>query len=44
MRAQSISMDEVTDQGWGLLSKINLPGGGSLGVYQPRHPRPEPMS
>ena len=28
----------VTDQGWGLLTTIRLPGGGSLGLYQPRHP------
>jgi catechol 2,3-dioxygenase-like lactoylglutathione lyase family enzyme len=30
----------VTDQGWGLLTKIRLPGGGELGLYEPRHPRP----
>ena len=28
----------VTDQGWGLLTAIRLPGGGSLGLYEPRHP------
>lgn len=28
----------VTDQGWGLLTAIRLPGGGELGLYQPRHP------
>jgi predicted enzyme related to lactoylglutathione lyase len=28
----------VTDQGWGLLSYIKLPGDGELGLYQPRHP------
>lgn len=30
----------VRDQGWGLLSQVHLPGGGRLGVYQPRHARP----
>jgi catechol 2,3-dioxygenase-like lactoylglutathione lyase family enzyme len=30
---------EVTDEGWGLLTRIRLPGGGELGLYQPRHPR-----
>ena len=34
----------VQDMGWGLLSQLTLPGGGNLGVYQPRHARPEPMS
>jgi hypothetical protein len=34
----------VSDQPWGLLTHIDLPGGGKLGVYQPRHVRPEPMT
>jgi len=28
------------DQGWGVLTQLSLPGGGQLGVYEPRHPRP----
>ncbi len=28
----------VTDQGWGRLSTIRLPGGGRLGLYEARHP------
>jgi hypothetical protein len=34
----------VSDQGWGLLTAIALPGGVELGLYQPRHPTalPEP--
>ncbi|ETK35563.1 VOC family protein [Microbispora sp. ATCC PTA-5024] len=28
----------VSDQGWGLLSAVRLPGGGELGLYEPRHP------
>ncbi len=31
---------EVTDAGWGLLTAIRLPGGGELGLYEPRHPSP----
>jgi predicted enzyme related to lactoylglutathione lyase len=30
----------VSDVGWGLLTAIRLPGGGELGLYQPRHPSP----
>jgi catechol 2,3-dioxygenase-like lactoylglutathione lyase family enzyme len=30
----------VTDEGFGLLTAIELPGGGRLGLYEPRHPRP----
>lgn len=30
-----------SDQDWGRLAFIHLPGGGRLGIYQPRHPQPE---
>ncbi|MFI5892617.1 VOC family protein [Actinoplanes sp. NPDC051513] len=28
----------AADRGWGLLTGIRLPGGGQLGLYEPRHP------
>jgi hypothetical protein len=28
----------ASDQGWGLLASIKLPGGSDLSLYQPRHP------
>ena len=28
----------VADRGWGLLTGVRLPGGGEVGLYQPRHP------
>ena len=28
----------VRDQGWGLWTSIQLPSGGTVGLYQPRHP------
>ncbi len=31
---------EVETVGWGRLTRIGLPGGGKLGLYQPRHERP----
>ena len=40
MTAHDISCGPVQDQGWGLLTQVMLPGGGKLGVYQPRHARP----
>jgi hypothetical protein len=30
----------VAEERWGLVTGIALPGGGSLGLYEPRHPRP----
>ena len=43
MKKHSITCSEPQDQGWGILTQLKLPGGGSLGVYQPRHERPEKM-
>jgi catechol 2,3-dioxygenase-like lactoylglutathione lyase family enzyme len=37
--SKGVRCAEVTDEGWGLLTHIRLPGGGQLGLYQPRHPR-----
>lgn len=28
----------VSDEGWGLLTALQVPGGGTLGLYEPRHP------
>jgi hypothetical protein len=43
MEEQNIVCGALQDQGWGILTELTLPGGGKLGVYQPRHARPEPM-
>lgn len=29
---------EVSDEGWGLLTSMRLPGGMEISLYQPRHP------
>jgi catechol 2,3-dioxygenase-like lactoylglutathione lyase family enzyme len=31
---------EITEQRWGLTTSLRFPGGGELGLYEPRHPRP----
>lgn len=28
------------DVGWGVLTAMKLPGGGEIGLYEPRHPSP----
>ena len=33
---------EVSDEGWGVLAHIEVPGMGRLGLYEPRHPSPLP--
>jgi hypothetical protein len=44
MTKRKVECSEIHNQGWGMLTQITLPGGGKLGVYQPRHARPEPMN
>lgn len=44
MDRHGIASSPVQDEAWGRITKLTLPGGGKLGVYQPRHARPEPMS
>jgi catechol 2,3-dioxygenase-like lactoylglutathione lyase family enzyme len=31
---------EPSDEGWGVLASIDVPGFGPVGVYEPRHPVP----
>jgi hypothetical protein len=40
MKEYNVACGPVKDQGWGLLTQLTLPGGGKLGIYQPRHERP----
>jgi catechol 2,3-dioxygenase-like lactoylglutathione lyase family enzyme len=41
LKAQGVEIvREVTDEGFGLASAIRLPGGGELGLYEPRHSSP----
>jgi catechol 2,3-dioxygenase-like lactoylglutathione lyase family enzyme len=37
---RGVKTDPIANRGWGLLANVHLPGGGTLGVYQPRHARP----
>ncbi len=44
MREHGVPTDPVEQASWGKLTHILLPGGGRLGVYEPRHARPKPMA
>jgi hypothetical protein len=44
MKKNKITCGPVQNQGWGMLTQVVLPGGGKLGVYQPRHGRPKEMT
>ena len=40
LAAKGFACGEVQEERWGSLTHLTLPGGGKLGVYQPRHPSP----
>jgi hypothetical protein len=40
LRRAGIDCEDATQQAWGRVTRIKLPGGGTLGLYQPRHARP----
>ena len=44
MKEAGVSMTPVKDEPWGVLSTLPLPGGGTIGIYQPKHARPEPAT
>jgi catechol 2,3-dioxygenase-like lactoylglutathione lyase family enzyme len=41
LKKAGVECEAVSQQGWGRSTRIRLPGGGMLGLYQPRHARPE---
>jgi catechol 2,3-dioxygenase-like lactoylglutathione lyase family enzyme len=38
LSAKGVTFTPVSDQGWGRLTSLTLPGGSQLGLYQPQHP------
>lgn len=40
LRAKGVGCSKVIEEDWGSVTKIPLPGGGEIGLYQPKHPRP----
>jgi catechol 2,3-dioxygenase-like lactoylglutathione lyase family enzyme len=38
LEAKGVRCGEVREERWGSVTTIRLPGGGELGLYQPRHP------
>jgi hypothetical protein len=41
MRKRKVKCTPARDQGYGVFTTVTLPGGGKLGVYEPRHARPK---
>ncbi len=40
MSDAGFACSDVSDEGWGRLTAVTLPGGSKLGVYEPRHASP----
>jgi hypothetical protein len=40
MTKRGVACSEIEELRWGSLTRITLPGGGKLGVYQPKHASP----
>ena len=40
LRAKGVERSMVAEERWGSITKIRLPGGGEIGLYQPKHPKP----
>jgi hypothetical protein len=40
MKQKKVKCSPVDEQRWGSITRLALPGGGTLGVYQPKHPSP----
>ena len=38
LKGKRVKRDSVKEESWGSLATILLPGGGKLGLYQPKHP------
>jgi catechol 2,3-dioxygenase-like lactoylglutathione lyase family enzyme len=40
LNEKKVHVSAVTEQRWGSLASFRLPGGGMVGIYQPKHARP----
>src|ERR1700712_1174586 len=40
MAEHQIACSAIDEQRWGLITHLTLPGGGKIGVYEPKHARP----
>lgn len=38
LETKGVRCSPVKDEGWGLMTSVQLPGGEDLGLYEPKHP------
>jgi len=40
LQDKGVQCSEIEEARWGSVTKIQLPGGGKVGLYEPKHPSP----
>jgi hypothetical protein len=40
MKAKNVACSPLDEQRWGSITRVTLPGGGHIGIYQPKHASP----
>ena len=40
LKSKKVKVSDVSEQRWGILATFTLPGGGRIGIYEPKHPSP----
>ena len=40
LESKHVQVSEVSEQRWGKLATLALPGGGKIRIYEPKHPSP----
>jgi len=40
LESKDVKVSKVSEERWGSVATFTLPGGGKIGVYQPKHPSP----
>ena len=40
LKSKKVKVSDVSEQRWGKVASFSLPGGGKIGVYEPKHPSP----
>ena len=40
MKQKKVTCSPIDEQRWGSITRLTLPGGGKLGIYQPKHASP----
>jgi catechol 2,3-dioxygenase-like lactoylglutathione lyase family enzyme len=38
LNKKGVSCSQVQEERWGSITRVQLPGGGKIGLYQPKHP------